>query len=77
MGRGVEGERQLQHVLEIVRHHGEPPAVREPVGMERDEDAGADGEEAERRPRRTISGVSDREGHRACPGDLGPASGRR
>ena len=37
MGRGVEGERQLEHVLEIVRHDGEAAAVREPVGMERHE----------------------------------------
>ena len=50
MGRGVEGERQLEHVLEIIRHDGEPPAVREPVRVERDQYAGADGEEPEGDP---------------------------
>ena len=44
--------RQLQHVLEIVGQHRLLAAVREPVGMERDQHAAADGEQPERRPRR-------------------------
>ena len=37
MRRGVEGERQFEHMLEIVRHDGEPPPVREAVGVQRHE----------------------------------------
>ena len=50
MGLRVVGERQGQGVLEIVRHHGEPPAMGQPVGMQRDEDAGGDREQAEADP---------------------------
>ena len=51
MGAGVEGQRQLQDVLEIVGQHRLALAVREPVGMQRDQRAAADGEQPERRPR--------------------------
>ena len=50
MGRRVEGERQFEDVLEIVRHDAEPPPVGEPVRMERHEHAGPDGEQSERHP---------------------------
>ena len=69
MRRGVEGERQFEHVLEIVRHDAEPAPVRESVGIERDEDAGADREEPEADP-----GDDERhqrpEGHRRAPDGL-------
>ncbi len=50
MGLRMEGDGQVQHMLEIVRHHRKPPAVRQPVGMERHEHARADGEQAEADP---------------------------
>ena len=50
MGGGVEGERQFEHVLEVIGHHGQAPAMGEPVRMQRDEGAGADGEQAEGDP---------------------------
>ena len=62
MGRGVEGERQFEHVLEIIGHHGKPPAVGEPVRIERDQHAGADGEERECHPG-DDQRHQDREGH--------------
>ena len=51
MGAAVEGDRELQHVLEIVGEHRLLAAMREPVGMERDQHAAADGEQPERDPR--------------------------
>ena len=51
MGRGVEGERQFEDVLEIIRHRREAAAMGQPVGMQRDGHAGGDREQAERRPR--------------------------
>jgi hypothetical protein len=50
MGRRMEGERQLEHVLEIVRHGGEAAAVRQLVGMQRHDHPGDDGEEPETDP---------------------------
>ena len=50
MRAAVERERQLQHVLEIVGEHGLAAAVREAVGMQRDQHAADDGEQAERHP---------------------------
>jgi hypothetical protein len=50
MGRGVKGERQVENVLEVVRHHGEAAAVGQAVGVERHEDAGDDGEQPEGDP---------------------------
>ena len=52
MGAGVEGQRQLHDVLEIIRQHRLALAVRQPVGVQRDRGTAADGEQAERRPRR-------------------------
>ena len=52
MGAGVEGQRQLHDVLEIVGQHRLTLAVRQPVGMERDQRAAGDGEQAERHPGR-------------------------
>ena len=50
MGAGVEGQRQLQDVLEIVGQHRLALAVREPVGLQRHDRAAADGEQPERHP---------------------------
>ena len=50
MGAGVEGQRQLHDVLEIVGQHRLALAVRQLVGIERDERAARDGEQAERHP---------------------------
>ena len=52
MGAGVEGQRQLHDVLEIIGQHRLALAVRQPVGMERDQRAARDGEQAERHPGR-------------------------
>ena len=52
MGAGVEGQRQLHDVLEIIGQHRLALAVRQPVGMERDHRAAGDGEQAERHPGR-------------------------
>ena len=46
----VEGQRQVEHVLEVASHRGEPVAVGEPVGVQGDEHARRDGEEAEADP---------------------------
>ena len=51
-GAAVKAERQLQDVLEIVGHHHVAAAVRQPVGVQRDQRPADDGEEPERRPRR-------------------------
>ena len=37
MGAGMVGERQLQHVLEIIGQHQVAAAVRQPVGEPRDQ----------------------------------------
>jgi len=50
MGLGVEHQRQGQHMLEEIRHHGEALPMRQAIGVERDEHAGPDAEEAEPRP---------------------------
>ena len=46
----VEGERQVEDVLEVVRHRRQPAAMGEPVGMEGDQHPGADREQPERHP---------------------------
>ena len=50
MGAAVEAERQLQDVLEIVGHHRVAAAVRQPVGVQRDQRAAGDGEQPEAHP---------------------------
>ena len=68
MGAAVEAERQLQDVLEIVGHHRVPAAVRQPVGVQRDQRAAGDGEQAEARPRprAALSGRSRPDAAAAC-----------
>ena len=39
MDAAVKGERQLQHVLEIIGQHRQAAAMRQPVGIERDQRA--------------------------------------
>ena len=50
MGIAVIGERQLQHVLEIAGQHDVAAAVRQPVGVERDQRAAGNREQAEAGP---------------------------
>ena len=50
MGARMVGERQLQHVLEIVGEYALALCVREPVGIERNQRAAADIEQAEGGP---------------------------
>ena len=50
MGAGVIAERQLQDVLEIVGPHLLAVAMREPVGVQRDQRAADDDEQAEGDP---------------------------
>ena len=52
MDAAMEAERQLQDVLEIVRHHRVTAAVRQPVGVQRHQRAAGDGEQAEAHPGR-------------------------
>jgi hypothetical protein len=52
MSAGVEGQRQLHDVLEIARQHRLALAVRQPIRMQGDRGAAADGKQAERRPGR-------------------------
>ena len=52
MGAGVERQRQLHDVLEIAGQHRLTLAVRQPVGVQRDRGAAADGEQAESSPGR-------------------------
>ena len=52
MGAGVEGQRQLHDVLEIIGQHRLALAVRQPIGMQRDRGTASNGEQAECRPRR-------------------------
>ncbi len=47
---GMIGERQLQHVLEIIRQHQIAAPVRQPIGEPGDQRAGADNEQAETDP---------------------------
>ena len=44
----MKGVRQLQHVLEVLAHRSQPPALGEPIGVEGDQDAGADAADADR-----------------------------
>ena len=46
----VEGERQHQHVLEVVRHGAQPPAMGHAVGLQRDHDVGDDAADADGSP---------------------------
>ena len=50
MGGAVKAHRQIEHMLEIEPHGGEPPAMREPVGVKPDEDRAQDREEREADP---------------------------
>ena len=68
MGAGVEGQRQLHDVLEIVRQHHLALAVRQPVGMQRDGRAAQDGEQAEA-AQAASSGQADDD--RPAPGRAG------
>ncbi|MGY4329319.1 hypothetical protein ACVWWG_003736 [Bradyrhizobium sp. LB7.2] len=56
---GMEGQRQLQDVLEIVGQHRLALAVREPVGLQGHERAAGDGEQPECHP-----------GHQKRPGRI-------
>ena len=47
---GVIGQRQLQHVLEIIRQHQVAALVRQPIGEPGDHRAGDDDEQPERDP---------------------------
>ena len=69
MGAGVEGQRQLHDVLEIVRQHGLALAVRQPIGMQRDPGTASNGEQAECRPGREQR--PGRRGPEACGGFAG------
>ena len=64
MGAGVEGQRQLQDVLEIVGQDRLALAVREPVGLQGHERAARNGEEPERDPGRQERPGRVRAGHR-------------
>ena len=50
MNAGVIGERQLQHMLEIIGEYRLALAMGKPVGMQRHRRATADGEQPEHRP---------------------------
>ena len=52
MGAAVEGQRQLQDMLEIAGQHRLALAMRQPVGVQRHRGAAPDGEQAEPRPGR-------------------------
>ena len=52
MGAGVESQRQLHDVLEIIRQHRLTLAMGQPIRMKRYGGAAADGEQAESRPGR-------------------------
>ena len=70
MGAGMEGQRQLHDVLEIVGQHRLALAVGEAVGVQRHHGAAADREQAERRPGREQWPGRDR-GERAGGGLAG------
>ena len=46
----VEAQGQVEHMVEIIGHDGEPAPMRQAVGVQRDEHARKDRENAERRP---------------------------
>ena len=50
MGSGVVGEREMQDVLKIFGDDAEPPAMREPIGVQRQQHARGDTEEAKTAP---------------------------
>jgi hypothetical protein len=50
MRGAVKGTRQPQHVLEILAHRGQPAALREAIGVQRHQDAGADAPDADQAP---------------------------
>jgi len=52
MGAGVEGQRQLHDVFEIVGQHRLTLAMRQLIGVERNRGAAQDGEQPERHPGR-------------------------
>ena len=52
MGAGVEGQRQLHDMLEIIRQHGLTLAVRQSVGVKSDGGAAQNDEQTEGRPGR-------------------------
>ena len=60
MGAGMIGERQLQHVLEIVRQHHVAAPMREPVGVPGDQRRREDHEQTETDP------GADQRRQRAC-----------
>ncbi len=66
MGGAVEGERQLQHVLEVGGEDALAAAVREPVGVQRHEGAAQDAEQGKPAPGgdQHIEPLSDRMGER-------------
>ena len=66
MGAAMKRYRKLQHVLEIVGQHRLLAAVREPVGMKRDQHAAGDGEQAERDPCGQQGRQRFHVGRRAC-----------
>ena len=50
MGVAVIGKRQLQNVFEIAGQNDVAAAVREPVGVQRNQSAAGDGKQAEAGP---------------------------
>ena len=50
MRAAVEGVRQPQDVLEILGHRGQAPTLRQAVGVQRDQDAGADAADPDQAP---------------------------
>ncbi len=50
MALGVERLRQREHMLKILAHHGQPPAMGEMIGPEGDPDARGDVEQCRERP---------------------------
>jgi hypothetical protein len=50
MRTSVIGERKLQYMFEIIGDDTEPSTVREPVGMQGEQNAGRDAEESKHRP---------------------------
>ncbi len=50
MPRAMKGERQLQHMLEIIAEHAVALLVRQPVGIECHQRAADDGEKPKRDP---------------------------
>jgi hypothetical protein len=46
----VEGGRQLQHVLEVAAHRGQPTALAKAVGVQCNQNTGADASDSDRAP---------------------------